>query len=152
MPLFEEHDKAPQVTQSDRDFLKACGLHQACQIVNVIGQAVAAAGRPIGIAVPAKVGSNDMKRRPQRSRQMIPTARVIEPTMKQDQRRRRRVTPIREVKSKPLGPIITPVGTIQCCVHGAYLKPSLSQVQRRARATMPLQSSKGLANGSSLSG
>jgi hypothetical protein len=75
---------------------------------------------------------------------VIPTAGVIEPTMNQDQRRRRRVTPIREVKSKPLGPIITPVGTGQCCVHGAYLKPSLSQVQRRARATMPIQSSQGL--------
>ena len=79
-----------------------------------------------------------MKRRPQRSRQMIPTAGVIEPTMNQDQRRRRRVTPIREVKSKPLGPIIAPVGSVQCCVHGAYLKPSLSQVQRRARATMSM--------------
>jgi hypothetical protein len=48
------------------------------------------------------------------------------------------------VKSKPLGPIIAPVGSVQCCVHGAYLKPSLSQVQRRARATMSIQSSKGL--------
>jgi len=84
------------------------------------------------------------KRRPQRSRQMIPTAGVIEPTMNQDQRRRRRVTPIREVKSKPLGPIIAPVGSVQCCVHGAYLKPSLLQVQRRARATMSIQLSKGL--------
>ena len=128
----------------DRDLPKACGLHQACQIVNVIGQAVAAAGRPVGLAVPAKVGSNDMKRRPQRSRQLIPAAGVIEPTMNQDQWRRRWVTPIREVKSKPLGPIIAPVGSVQCCVHGAYLKPSLSQVQRRVRATMSIQSSKGL--------
>src|SRR5260370_42030031 len=70
----------------ERDLVKACGLHQACQIVNGIGQAVADAGRPVGLAVPAKVGSNDMKRRPQRSRQMIPTAGVIEPTMNQDQR------------------------------------------------------------------
>jgi hypothetical protein len=68
----------------DRNLLKACGLRQACQIVDVIGQAVAAAGRPAGLAVPAKIGSNDMKRRPQRSRQMIPTAGMIEPTMNQD--------------------------------------------------------------------
>src|ERR1700688_2949625 len=83
----------------DRNLLKACGLHQACQVVDVIGQAVAAAGRPVGLAVPAKVRSNDMERRPQRLRQLIPTAGVIETAMIQDQRRRRRVAPIREVKS-----------------------------------------------------
>jgi hypothetical protein len=37
------------------------------------------------------------------------------------------VTQIREVKSKPLGPIIAPIGSVQCFVHDAYLKPSLSQ-------------------------
>jgi hypothetical protein len=73
-----------------------------------------------------------MKRRSQRSRQMIPTAGVIETAVNQDQRRRRRVTPIREMKSKPLRPILAPLGSDQCCVHGAYLKPSLAQVQRRA--------------------
>ena len=103
-----------------------------CQIVNVIGQAVAAAGRPVGLAVPAKVGSNDMKRRPQRSRQMIPTAGVVETAMNQNQRRRRGVTPIREVKPKPLGPIIAPLGSVQRCVHGAYLKSTFAQFQRRA--------------------
>ena len=59
---------------NDRDFLKPLGLHQASQVVDVVGLAVAAAGRPIGIAVPAKVRGDDMKPRPQRPRQLIPAA------------------------------------------------------------------------------
>ena len=63
-------------------------FHQAGQIVDVIGQAVAAAGRPPGIAMAAKVGRDDMKIRPQRLRQMIPAAGMIEPAVNQQQRRR----------------------------------------------------------------
>src|SRR5450759_1012956 len=90
----------------DGDLPEACGLHHACQIVNVIGQAVAAAGRPVGLAVPAEVGRDDMKIRPQRLRRMIPAAGVIETAVNEDQRRGRWVTPIGEVKPKPLGLII----------------------------------------------
>jgi len=45
----------------DRDPFKAFQLHQACEVVDVIGEAVAGTGRPAGIAVAAQVGCYDMK-------------------------------------------------------------------------------------------
>jgi hypothetical protein len=43
-PGIGQADHTSHRMADDRDLLKACGLHQACQIANVIGQAVAAAG------------------------------------------------------------------------------------------------------------
>ena len=71
-----------------RDLPETLGFHQRGQIVDVIGEAVAGAERPAGIAVAAKVGRHDMKIPTQRLRQMIPAAGVIEPAMHQQQRRR----------------------------------------------------------------
>ena len=82
----------------DRHVLEACSLHQARQIVDMVGQALAAAGRPFRIAMPAKVGRHDMKVAPQRARQMIPAAGMIETAVNQEQRRRLRVTPVGEMK------------------------------------------------------
>jgi hypothetical protein len=82
----------------DRHVLEACSLHQARQIVDMVSQAVAAAGRPFRLAMPAKVGRHDMKVAPQRARQMIPTAGMIETAMNQEQRRGLRVTPVGEMK------------------------------------------------------
>jgi hypothetical protein len=41
-PSIGQADHASYRMVYDRDLPKACGLHQACQIVNVIGQAAAA--------------------------------------------------------------------------------------------------------------
>jgi hypothetical protein len=48
--------------------------------------------------MPAKVGRHDMKVAPQRARQMIPAAGMIETAMNQEQRRGLRVTPVGEMK------------------------------------------------------
>src|SRR5258708_39848455 len=62
-----------------------------------------------------------MKPRPQRPRQLIPAAGMIETAVNQDQRRRRRVTPIREMKPKSLGLVGARLRAVLCCVHGGYV-------------------------------
>jgi hypothetical protein len=91
-------DHAAHGMADDGHILEACSLHQARQIVDLVSQAVAAAGRPFRIAMPAKVGRHDMKVSPQRARQMIPAAGMIETAMNQEQRRGLRVTPVGEMK------------------------------------------------------
>ena len=119
-PGIGQADHSTHRMANDRDFLKPFGLHQACQIVDVIGLAVAATDRPIGIAMAAKVRGDDMKPRPQRPRQLIPVAGMIETAVNQEQRRRRRVTPIREMKPKSLGLVVARFRgvAVLCCVHG----------------------------------
>jgi hypothetical protein len=77
--------------------LEAGSLHQARQIVDMVSQVVATAGRPFGIAMPAKVGRHDMKVR-RNARQMIPTAGMIETAMNQEQRRGLRGPAVGEMK------------------------------------------------------
>jgi hypothetical protein len=48
--------------------------------------------------MPAKVGRHDMKVAPQRVRQMIPVAGMIETAVNQEQRRDLWVTPVGEMK------------------------------------------------------
>ena len=106
----------------DGDLVKTFRFHQAGQIVDVVGKAVAGAERPAGIAVAAQIGRHDVKIRSQRPRQMIPAAGVIEAAMHQQQWRRRCVTPIREMKLEPLRLKIARLRRVRCNVHRDYLK------------------------------
>ena len=102
--LFRKHAGIDQANHpshgmaDDRHVLEACSPYQGRQIVDMISQAVAAPGRPLRSAMPAKVGRHDMKVAPQRARQMIPAAGMIETAMNQEQRRGLRVTPVVEMK------------------------------------------------------
>ena len=93
-------DHAAHRVADDSGVFQAFGLHQAGQIVDVIGQAVAAAFRPLGIAVPAQIGRDDVKIRPQRPRHLVPAAGVIEAAMDQQQQWRRCVAPVGVVQPK----------------------------------------------------
>src|SRR5258708_35720187 len=106
----------------DRHVLEACSLHQARQIVDMVSQAVAAAGRPFRLAMPAKVGRHDMKVAPQRARQMIPAARMIETAVNQEQRRGLRGTPVGGKKTLALGGGITRVSRGGCWLTWRIVK------------------------------
>ena len=78
----------------------------------------------------AQVGRHDMKIRAQGLRQMVPTAGVIEAAMHQQQRRRRRITPIGEMKAKALGLVVARLWRVRCKVHGACIMAGGARVQR----------------------
>src|SRR5215217_3980501 len=68
--------------------------HEPRQVVDIFGQRVAAAFRPVGIAVAAKVGGEHMKMRLQCAGDCVPATAMIAPAMDQKQGRSILIAPV----------------------------------------------------------
>ena len=73
------------------------------EIEHVIDHRVAAADRPVGIAMAAKVGRDQMEMPAQLERDPVPVAAMVASAVHQDRHRLVRVAPVDVVKLEPLG-------------------------------------------------
>src|SRR5581483_6930955 len=77
-------------------------IHELMQIQHVIDHRVTAADRPVGVAVAAQIGRDDMKVAPQLERDPVPIAAMIAPTVHQDREWLVGVAPIHVMQLQPL--------------------------------------------------
>ena len=90
--------------------LPADHLDQRQQIRDVLGHAVVAADRPIGIAVPSQVRDDHAVFAAKRGREAVARAGVVALAAHQDQRRRLRAAPLPVGEAQALRLIVAPHG------------------------------------------
>src|SRR5262249_17897741 len=98
-----ERDRAAHRMADEREAVEPQCLDQRIQIPDIVGKVIIAAGAdPAAVAVAAAVGRDDAPRRRvvilERVDEALPAARVIEKSVDQQQRLRRRIAPLEIMK------------------------------------------------------
>ena len=89
-----QRDRAAERVADDGDLLDAERAQQLVDVERVVDHRVAAADRPLRVAVAAQVGRDDVEVAPQILRDPVPVARVVAAAVDQQQRRLLRVAPV----------------------------------------------------------
>ena len=103
----------------DRDRRQPLLMDELVDVVDVRRHGVVAVRRPLAVAMPAQVGTDDVPVVTQGLRHPVPVAAVVPPAVDQEQRRRVGVAPIDVVKTQTLG-VVVPRGGARHAVQGTH--------------------------------
>jgi hypothetical protein len=84
------------------DLLMSERIDQIGEVEHMIRTEIRAVGRPVAIAMSAQVGRDHVPVMPERARGPVPTARMIAPTVYENEQRRTVVSPVYVVELQSL--------------------------------------------------
>ena len=102
-PGITERNLSPQGVGDYGDRLLSELMDQLRQIIDEGRHRIVGIWRPVAVAMPAQIGSDDVPAIAKFLRSPVPTATVVAPSMKEDQQRGVLIAPIGIVKPEPLG-------------------------------------------------
>ena len=98
-----QRDRAAERVADDRDLLDSERAQQLVDVERVVDHGVAAADRPLRVAVAAQVGGDDVEVAPQILRHPVPVAGVVAAAVDQQQRRLVGIPPVDVLQLEALG-------------------------------------------------